>query len=92
MKILPKLLLNCIKSDTRSVTGSNIRRILLLTNKEMIENVTQYDIEKIQYAEMADGWRVSLIQEITDVKFGQLSIDGFSDEECQEILRFACTS
>ena len=91
-KILPKLLLNCIKSDTRSVTGSNIRRILLLTNKEKIENVTQYDIERIQYAEMADGWRVPLIQEITDVKFGQLSIDGFSDEECQEILRFACTS
>ena len=48
----------------------------------MIENVTQYDIEKIQNAEMAEGWRVSLIQEITDVKFGQLFIDGFSDEEC----------
>jgi hypothetical protein len=39
-----------------------------------------------------EGWRVKLIQEITNVKFGQAAIQGFSNDECEEILRFACSS
>ena len=78
----------------RSVTGSNLKRILLLTNKRKFDEVTDADIDKIVYAEMKseNGWRVPLIKEITDMKFGQLIIDGFSSEECEEILQFACTS
>ena len=53
-KFLPKSLLNCIKNYTRSTTGSNLRRILFLTKKEHIEDVTQKDIKKIKYAEMSD--------------------------------------
>ena len=33
-----------------------------------------------------------MIKEISDVKCGQLSVDGFSTDECEEILRYACTS
>ena len=90
-KNLPKQLLNTIQNDTRSITGSNIRKILLLTSKESIEQITDFDIE-IEYAKMSDEnrWRVNIIKEITDVKFGQLTINGFSEEECEEILQFAC--
>ena len=93
-KLLPKSLLNCIKQDTRSITGSNIRRILRLTNKRSIEEVTNKDIENIKYAEMPDeeSWRVGIIREMTDRKFGQMTVDGFSDEECDEMLAYACTS
>ena len=92
-KFLPKSLLNCIKNDTRSTTGSNIRRILLLTKKDRIEDVTQEDIENIKYAEMPDeeSWRVGMIKDMTDRKFGQLVVEGFSDEECETMLAFACT-
>jgi hypothetical protein len=88
---IPKQLLNTIQNDTRSITGSNIRKILLLTSKESIEQITDFDIE-IEYAKMSDEnrWRVNIIKEITDVKFGQLTINGFSEEECEEILQFAC--
>jgi hypothetical protein len=50
--------------------------------------------EHAYYAEMesGNGWRVTLFKEITDIKFGQLTINGFSDEECKEVLQFACTS
>jgi hypothetical protein len=84
-KNLPKQLLNCIQSDTRSITGSNIRKIL---------QVGYRDIENIEYAKMTDVncWRVDVIKELTDVKFGQLIVDGFSMEECEEILQYACIS
>ena len=57
-KILPKQLLQFIQNDTRSITGSNIRRILLLTNRAKVEDITVEDIENIQYAELPreNGW------------------------------------
>ena len=33
-----------------------------------------------------------LIKEITDINFGKLELEGFSHEECEEILKFACVS
>jgi hypothetical protein len=93
-KTIPKQLLNSIQADTRSITGSNIRRILLLTKKENIDQISDRDIDGIIYAEILedDKWRVDIIKEVTDVKFGQSTIEGFTLEECEEILQFACTS
>ena len=93
-KMLPIQLLNVIKYDTRSITGCNIRKILLLLKRTKIEDIKQEDIENLEYAvlEKKDGWRVDMIKEISDVKCGQLSVDGFSTDECEEILRYACTS
>ena len=93
-KTIPKELLNSIQKDTRSTTGGNIRRILLLTKKESIDQISDEDIENIEYAKMSDDdmWRVNMIKEVTDVKFGQLTIEGFSIEECEEMLQFACIS
>ena len=78
----------------RSTTGSNIRKILLLTKRDSILEVTGEDIDSIEYAKLSEEnvWRVGLIKEITDVKFGQLNIDGFTIEECEEMLQFACIS
>ena len=57
-------------------------------------DVSPADIDKIVYADIPDGnsWRVHLIQEITDVKFGQVDIPGFSIDEYEEMLSFACTT
>ena len=93
-KIVPKQLLNLVQNDVNSVTGRNIRRILLLTNRSRWTDVTKTDVDKIVYAEIPDGngWRVPLFHELTDVKFGQTVIDGFSFDECNEMLEFACTT
>ena len=78
----------------RSITGSNIRRILLLTKKDCILQVTDEDIRKIEYSNISDNnvWRVKIINEITNIKFGKLVVEGFTIEECEEILEFACIS
>ena len=93
-KILPNQILNSIQFDTRSVTGNNITKILLLTKKANVDEITDEDIEAIEYAPITEEntWRINLIREITDNKFNQLEIDGFSKEECEEILQFACVS
>ena len=66
----------------------------MLTQKSKVEDVTIEDIENIEYAEISDEnmWRVNLIKEITNKKFNQLKINGFSEEECEEILQYACVS
>ena len=68
--------------------------MLLLTKKENIDQISDRDIDGIIYAEILedDKWRVDIIKEVTDVKFGQSTIEGFTIEECEEILQFACTS
>ena len=65
-----------------------------MTKKDDINSVTMEDIENIEYEVIAknDLWRVEVIKELTDVKFGRLEIDGFTDEECYEILHYTCTS
>ena len=84
-KILPRKLLQVVKYDASSTTGSNLRNILLLTDKYRVDEVTTQDIDNLVYAEAKpeDEWRVSLVQEIIDVKAGQSNIENLSVEKLQ---------
>ena len=83
-----------VKYDASSTTGSNLRNILLLTDKYRVDEVTTQDIDNLVYAEAKpeDEWRVSMVQEIIDVKAGQSRIENFSDDELQEILENVCAN
>ena len=48
-KYAPKQLLKLINRDTRSVTDSNLRNILLLTDKDSIEELNASEIDKLRY-------------------------------------------
>ena len=39
-----------------------------------------------------DQWRVNVVNEITEIKFGDLQVEGFSWNELQEMLHEVCTS
>ena len=54
-----------------------MRKILLLVKKSKVEDITKEDIENIEYATLTDDdiWRVKLIHEITNVKFGQTVVE-----------------
>ena len=93
-KQIPKQLLSFIKHDVRSTTGSNLRNILLLTNKNTIEEITLEDIKTIKYnqIEKEDEWKVGFIREVTDIKFNQLEVENFSKEELDDILSYLCTN
>ena len=63
-KHIPKQLLSFIKHDVQSTTGSNLRNILLLTNKDTIEEITKDDMQKLKYApiEEKDKWKVNYVK------------------------------
>ena len=93
-KVVLKQLLNTIKYDVRSITGSNLRKIMLLVDKPNIELLDVHDANKFQYHKIKpeDSWKLSFVREITDLKFNKLSLDGFSFEELEDILFHIATS
>ena len=93
-KKVPKQLLAFIKNDVRSSTGSNLRNILLLTDKSNIDDLRKDHIREIKYQDVdpTNEWKIGFIKEITDVKFNQLEVENFSKEELEEILDFLCTT
>ena len=93
-KIALKNLFKVVRNDCCSVTGRNLNRIANLVGKASPENLVPADSDTIAYCEMKpeDHWRLSVVREITDCKFGEASVVGFSREELKTILVNVCTS
>ena len=68
-------MLDFIKRNTRSTTGSNLRNLLLLTNKNDIDDITFDDVEKMKYCEPEnkDKRRVDFTKEIISIKNNKTS-------------------
>ena len=69
-KQLPRVLLNLVKHDARSTTGSNLRNIMLLTGKDTIEEIKERDVLDVDYAPVnqEDLWKIKMVMEIIDVR------------------------
>ena len=93
-KIALKNLFKVIKNDCRSTTGENLLNIMLLVNKTAIDTLVPNDAMDIKYHEIseADAYKVNLVKELTDVKFGEAFVEGFSRKELDSILSYLCTN
>ena len=91
-KILPSALLRLVSHDTRSTTGSNLRKILLLTEKTKIEDITIQDIDNYCYApaRQEDLWKIDMVKELVEVRADQYEVPDSSREELDEILENLC--
>jgi hypothetical protein len=81
-------------SDVRTVTGSNLRNILLLTDKMQVDDLEPSLVENIMYHKIEDKdmWRVGLVKELLDLKHGEVLLpEGWSTEELDMILDYVCT-
>ena len=99
IKVSPKpvmqQLLNLAKKDVRTTTGENLRNILLMTDCLSIDELKPDTIDKIQHNQILeeDLWRVNIIKEIVNMKYGSLEIpEDWNITELEEILNFACVS
>ena len=90
-KVALKNMFNTIKHDCLSVTGSNLRNIMLLVGKSNIEDLCPEDHNLVKYNEIPEEetWRVSVIKELVDVTWGESVVEGFSREELAYILGYA---
>ena len=93
-KMVPKMLLSTIKNDARSVTGSNIRKILLLSGKLNIGEVTKRDMFSIKYHPLSreDKWKDSILNELIDARDGILNVGEFDLEEIESMIVYLCIS
>ena len=93
-KFIPRHLLSTIKHDVRSTTGSNLRKILLLTEKSSIDKIDLADVKEVKYHQLKedDLWKVASIKELIDIKFRKIELENFSIEEIDDMLHFLCTS
>ena len=68
------MLLSEAMKDVRSVTGCNMRNIMLLAGKSKVEEVCFQDHAKLDYFSQDDEnkWKIPIIKEIVDLKQGDL--------------------
>ena len=92
-KSITKVLLNTIMYSVKSTTGYNLRRIMLETDRVDVNQLDNFKIEDIKYhpVQNEDKWKVSVIKECIDAKFGKCEIDRFSTEELDEICGNLCS-
>ena len=80
--------------NTRTVTGSNLRKILLLTIESDVDDLTLKQVDQLKYREMdsMNQWRLSLILDLINIKNGVFDIpDCWTQEELNQVLISACT-
>ena len=89
-----KLLLDSILQDARSTTGSNLRNILLQTEKSIVQELVPSDVLGFAYKPMEnkEKWKITIIQEIIEIKNGILEMDNFRQDELEEMLEYLCIS
>ena len=97
-KLPVRFLARICEKDLRTVLGRTLSTLLTkcqlkpeelpLLNSNLVKN-------KLCYREVPDDelWRVSLCKEMLRIQHGnQLELPGFENEECEELLKFACVS
>jgi hypothetical protein len=81
-----------ISKDVQSVTGSNLRKILLLVNKSDVDDLVPEDSSKIQYRpeDKENIWKIRMVKELIEVRNGTLQVDNFNEDEIKEVLDSLC--
>ena len=92
-KVAVRSLLKSIEQDTRSVTGQNLRRILLNSNQCNVQDLKLSDVN-LQYRPVpeAQQYRVGIVKELIEVQNNQLEVPGFTLDELDELLQYLCVS
>ena len=85
-------LLNLVKSDARTTTGSNLRRIMLLSGKNNIEEVLDSTVD-FEYHKLEEdqNWKVNMLEEIIDALHGEKIIEELETDDLNDILEYLCT-
>ena len=83
-----------LKHDCRSNIGLNLRKILLLSGKSRIKDITPDGIKGLVYVSILslDHWKIKIVKEIQEVLHGDLEVNEFSRDAIEEIKEFICTT
>ena len=83
-----KTLYKCIKKDWRSITGNNLRNIMLQQNVNNIESISMKAIMDMKYHKAGnteEESRINMVEEMIEVKRGKLQLEHFSNTEIDQL-------
>ena len=65
-----------------------------MTSKDDISELVPSDIDQMVYrpVDPNDEWRLNMLKELIDVKWGQAVVENLSDSEIDDIIEDICTS
>ena len=83
-KYVLRQLYDIASRDVRTVTGSNLRNILMLTNTLQVDDLDQSMVDMIKYHKMEETemWRIGLINELINIKHGDINLpEGWTQDD-----------
>ena len=95
-----KFLLATVATDARSVTGSNLRSILLNTGVQVVPGhtlVSSIKNRKLQEVPVGEEWKVPLIHSLLEIRSGEFKLEFDDDvpddnEIVDDVLAHVCIS
>ena len=93
-KVIPKQIMKIVKHDSLSVTGSNLRNIMILLEKDTIEEISITDVDNIVYSAALEEnmWKIDCVKELLDVIHGDTALENFSIKEVQAMIEDLCVN
>ena len=94
----PKMVVRSINrivgKDCRSITGENIRRIMLSCGADPVTGPTCRDISRKGFEPVPIGeeWRAQAINELIDTRDGMMDIIDWTSKEVEDTLTYLCTT
>ena len=91
-KVTPKRFLEKIADDVRTITGSNLRNIMLDTGKVTIASI---DVKKTDVHVPVPGdetWRINIVKELIDTLNSDLYIENLEMQNVGELLNTLCVT
>ena len=87
-KLPIKTLFNTIKKDCRSITGSNLRKTMLLVGRNDVNDVKMKDLDVLVFSKTKkeDEWKINMVKELLEVRNKQLELNNFNREEISNLL------
>ena len=84
-------MISLVDTDVQTVTGRNLRRILLLSEKPNVTQLRPNDMDRVNLYGDPELWRVLAVKEILEIRDGGLELpDGWVQGDMETILHSAC--
>ena len=93
-KTVARHLLDTIKFDVRSTTGSNLRNIMHLMQKDSIKDLCKSDVQSIVFSPVPENekWRIGMLKELLEIRSNDLALENFSKDEINDMVNYVCTT
>ena len=80
--------------DSNSVTGHNLRRIMLSCDLKSIHELNCSAVDHLVYSEIPNAqiWRIDFIHELLAIRQGEIEVRGFTSNDISDMLDNVCIS